>query len=141
MGLVAEFLIKSSNRLGIDLDECSELEMLKAYFNTKYMFPDKTVKVFQSSGGDGYHIRVHGVKSRLSIRRTLGDCRMRMEYSEMRSKNKDNKELFVFSDPLVDDVMFSFKTKHVMKDGKIVKTQRQKVVEIDEHYIIAQRFW
>ncbi len=140
-GQVAQFLIDNSNKLGIDLDSVSRLRLLISYFNARYMFPDKKIRVFRSSGGNGYHIEVFGVKSTLRVRRTLGDCQDRMMYSEFRSKNKDNQEEFVIGDPVVDDVLFTVKTmKYVNRRGEnVVKRQMRK--QIDERSIIAQDFW
>lgn len=144
VGYVTDFLIKNGNKLGIDLDEPSEFEFLKSYFNAKYMFTNNEIKVFQSSSGDGYHIVIYGIKSRLSIRRTLCDCHDRMMYSEMRSKDSKNKEEFTIGDPLVDDVLFAFKTaKYKYKrNGKRIKiTRRRNRVELDEKSVICKRFW
>ncbi len=141
-GKVSHFLVKNSNKLGIDLDSPTRLQLLRSYFNAKYMFPDKEIKVFRSSGGDGYHIEIWGVKSTLSIRRTLGDCIDRMMYSEIRSMTKDNKEEFVFDNPYVDDVMFAIKTRKVKryKTGEVI-VKRQMRIEIDQRSLIAQDFW
>ena len=142
IGKVADFLINNTDKLGIDLDSPSELRFLMAYFNTCYMFPDKEIRVFRSSGGDGYHIEVMGVKSVLSVRRTLGDCHDRMIYSEIRSKNKDNQEEFAVGDPVVDDVLFAIKTLKVCnwKTG-VERVYRRARIPIDDKSIIAQRFW
>lgn len=141
-GKVADFLINETYKLGIDLDDPSELRFLMSYFNAKYIFPGNKINVFRSSSGSGYHIEVVGVKSVLSVRRTLGDCHDRIMYSEIRSKNKDNQEEFAFGDPVVDDVLFAIKTLKLSncKTG-IEKVYRRARVSIDEKSIIAQGFW
>ena len=78
-----------------------------SYFNDKDMFPGKESKGFRSSSCDGYHIEIIGVRSVLSVRRTLGDCHDRMMYSELRSKNENNQEEFDYGDLRVDDVLFA----------------------------------
>jgi len=142
MGKVAEFLINETDKLGIDLDEPSELQFLTSYFNACYMFPDKEIRVFRSSSGDGYHIEIIGVRSLLSVRRTLGDCHDRMMYSELRSKNKDNQEEFAYGDPYVDDVLFAMKTLKVCnwKTGT-ERIYRRARVPVDDKSIICQGFW
>ena len=141
-GKVSDFLIRNSDKLGIDLDDPSELRFLMSYFNTCYMFPDKEIKVYISSGGSGYHIEVIGVRSRLSVRRTLGDCHDRMMYSETRSKNKDNQEEFAYGDPFVDDVLFAMKTLKVRnwKTGT-ERVYRRARVPMDAKSVICQGFW
>lgn len=141
-GKVADFLINDTDKLGIDLDEPSELRFLMSYFNARYMFPNNEIKVFRSSSGTGYHIEVLGVKSVLSIRRTLGDCHDRMMYSELRSKNKSNQEEFAYGDPFVDDVLFAIKTLKVRnwKTG-VERVYRRARVPLDDKSVICQRFW
>jgi hypothetical protein len=141
-GKVAGYLINNTDKLGIDLDEPSELRFLMSYFNAKYMFPDREIKVFRSSSGDGYHIEIIGVRSVLSVRRTLGDCHDRMMYSELRSKNEDNQEEFAYGDPFVDDVLFAMKTLKVRnwKTGT-ERVYRRARVPLDEKSVICQGFW
>lgn len=139
-GLVAEFLINNDSKTGIDLDNVSEFEFLKAYFNAKYMFPGKEIRVYQSSGGSGYHIEIIGVKSRLSVRRTLSDCKDRIKYSILRSSSIYGFDELSIGDPIVDDVMFSCKTKVISRwDSRYV--YRQQRVKIDERSVICQGFW
>ena len=142
IGKVADFLINNTDKLGIDLDEPSELKFLMSYFNARYMFPDNEIKVFRSSSGTGYHIEILGVRSVLSIRRTLGDCHDRMMYSELRSKNKDNQEEFVTGDPFVDDVLFAIKTLKVRnwKTGA-ERVYRRARVPVDDKSVVCQGFW
>lgn len=143
---VSDFMILNSE-LGIDLDEPTELQFLITYFNTKHLFRNSNIEVYKSSGGSGYHISIKNTLSKLSIRRTLGDCKDRMFYSELRSKTNQNKDEFVFGDPTVDDVLFSIKTKKVnhkytrSKQKRLLITSRQKRVKLDERTIIARRFW
>ena len=135
MSKMTEFLINHSNKTGIDLDSPSEFELMKAYFNAKHMFPDKQIKVFISSGGNGYHIEIHGVKSRLSVRRALCDCVGRMDCSESRTRNNINGDEFAVGDPLVDDILFGLK---IINFSNIHKVQKR--VEISEHYLLAERW-
>lgn len=139
-GLVAKYLIENDCKTGIDLDGVSELEFLKTYFNAKYMFPDKEIRVYQSSGGHGYHIEIFGVKSRLSTRRMLGDCEGRIRYSILRSSSICGYDEISAGDPVVDDVMFSCKTK-VVDHRNLRRTYRQQRVRLDERSIISQGFW
>jgi len=141
---ISSYLSEHSNKVGVDLDSPTEFELLKSYFNAKNMFPGKKIRLYISSGGDGIHIEVCGVKSNLTIRRILGDCMDRMSYSEFRSKNKDNVELFVFGDAPADDVLFTIKSKISMRkvNGKTKDIiRRQNRIEIDEKSIICMRFW
>lgn len=141
---ISTYLAQHSNKVGVDLDSPSEFELLKSYFNAKYAFPGKKIRLYVSSGGDGIHIEVYGVKSNLTIRRCLGDCVDRMSYSELRSKNKDNVESFVYGDPDADDVLFTIKSKISMRriDGKMKQVvKRQNRIEIDEKSLICRRFW
>lgn len=137
---VAAFLIDNDNKTGIDLDGVSDFEFLKTYFNAAYMFPDKEIKVYRSSGGHGYHIEIMGVKSLLSVRRTLGDCKDRMMYSILRSRSVYGYDDLAIGDPIVDDVMFSCKTK-IVDNGKLRRVYRQQRTEIDHKTAISQGFW
>ena len=139
-GLVAKFLIENDCKTGIDLDDVSELEFLKTYFNAKYMFPDKEIRVYQSSGGKGYHIEIIGVKSRLSTRRILGDCEGRIKYSILRSSSVHGYDAISVGDPVMDDVMFSCKTK-IIDYHNLRRVYRQQRVAIDERSVICQGFW
>lgn len=141
---ISSYLAQNSNKVGIDLDSVSEFKLLKSYFNAKNMFPGKKIRLYISSGGEGYHIEIYGVKSNLTIRRCLGDCADRMSYSELRSKNKDNVESFVYGEPQADDVLFAIKSKLSMRrmNGKIKDViKRQNRIEIDEGNLLAKRFW
>lgn len=141
---ISSYLAKNSNKVGIDLDSPSQLRLLMTYFNAKYMFPNYKVRLYVSSGGEGYHLEVYGVKSNLTIRRTLSDCNDRISYSELRSKNKGNIESFACGIPLADDVLFTIKSKISMRriSGMMKQViKRQNRVEIDEKSIIARRFW
>ena len=139
-GLVAEFLINNDSKTGIDLDDVSEFEFLKTYFNAKYMFLNNEIRVYQSSGGSGYHIEIIGVKSKLSVRRTLCDCKDRIWYSILRSSSIYGFDKLSIGDPIVDDVMFTFKTKKIDCQN-LQRVYRQQRVEIDERSIICQGFW
>lgn len=141
---ISSYLSENSNKIGVDLDSPSELRILMTYFNAKYMFPNNKMRLYISSGGDGYHIEVYGVKSNITIRRCLGDCNDRINYSEMRSKNKDNIDSFIYGDPAADDVLFTIKSKLSTRriNGKMKSIiKRQNRIEIDEKSIIARRFW
>lgn len=139
-GLVTEFLINNVSRTGIDLDDASELEFLKAYYNAKHMFPDNEVRAYKSSGGDGYHIEIVGVKSRLSIRRTLGDCADRIKYAILRSSTVYGYDELSIGDPIVDDVLFSCKSR-VFCGTKYTRRHTQQRVRLDHKSVIAQGFW
>jgi len=141
---ISSYLTKHSNKVGVDLDSPTEFELLKSYFNAKNMFPGKKIKLYISSGGEGVHIEVYGVKSNLTIRRILCDCDDRMSYSESRSKNRDNVESFIYGDPEADDILFTIKSKLSMKrvNGMMKQViRRQNRVEIDEGNLLAKRFW
>ncbi len=141
---VSSFLSEHSNKVGVDLDSPSEFRLLMAYFNARYMFPDKKIRLYTSSGGEGYHIEVYGIKSNLTVRRILGDCDDRIMYSEIRSKNRDNVESFIFGDPQADDVLFTIKSKISMRRVNGMMKQiirRQNRIEIDEGNLLARRFW
>lgn len=141
---ISTFLSEHSNKIGIDLDSPTQFELLKSYFNAKNMFPGKKIRLYISSGGDGVHIEIYGVTSNLTIRRCLGDCADRMSYSELRSKNKDNINSFIYGDPGADDVLFTIKSKLSMRrvNGMMKQViKRQNRIEIDEGNLLARRFW
>lgn len=133
IGLVAEYLISNGNKLGVDLDDVTEFQLLKAFFNAKYLFPDKVVRVFRSSNGKGYHVIVYGVKSTLKVREMLCDCEQRREYSEFRSGLRG----MVTGDEVVDDVMFGYKFIHT-KSGELIERKRD---EISEWNLMRRRQW
>jgi len=130
IGLVARYLIDNSNKIGIDLDSPSQLQLLKTYFNAKHMFPDKKIEIYRSANGEGYHIIIHGVKSTLKVREMLGDCKDRMMYSEKRSG------VIETGDEIVDDVMFSTKMYH---RGRITKMRHRE--RISEWNLTRAGFW
>lgn len=138
---VRSFLINNSNRLGIDLDDASEFKFLKTYYNAINMFPEADIQVYKSSGGQGYHIEIIGVKSTLTARRILGDCAGRMEFSEKRSKTKENADEFVIGNPAVDDILFAVKTrKFRLRSGREVIC-RQVRKPMDYKSILSLPFW
>jgi len=130
IGLVAQFLIQHSNKVGVDLDSPSQFQLLKTYFNTRYMFPDKEIEIYRSANGEGYHIIVYGVKSTLKVREMLGDCSDRMRYSEKRSG------IIETGDEVVDDVMFDTKMYHRCRITKMRHRER-----ISEWNLTRAGFW
>lgn len=135
-GSVTTYLSSKSNKTGIDLDDADDLKLLMAYFNAKYIFPDHEIRIFRSSGGNGYHIEIINLPSRLSVRRLLGDCKGRMECSELRNRTNLNGEDFAISDPPVDDILFSFKSYKNRYTGKRVFNKRER---IDDESIIRHQ--
>lgn len=69
-------------RIGLDIDGDSQLNILKKYFNAKRIGRTKLV-----STRNGNHIEVesnHSMIDKMTIRQTLGDCRGRFWYDELR---------------------------------------------------------
>jgi hypothetical protein len=104
-------------RLTVDLDNPSELQLLKTYFNCKRY---GIVEVCISSGGKGYHMIVSGLKLTLKqvieLRRTLGD---------------DENRIFF------DEMGLTYKPKQVLFTGK----GKNRITWIDEKNILALPWW
>lgn len=127
-GHATEKLIETSNRIGVDIDNTNYFNMLKTYYNAKYMFPDKEVRVYRSSSGNGFHIEVIGVPSTLVPRLTLGDCRNRVGYSVQRSLTSETAEEFAVGNPRLDDILFTTKTLYV--HGRKYRRSRERIEHI-----------
>lgn len=72
-------------RIGIDLDNPSQLKLLIVYYNSHYFFPNVPIEVKETSRG--YHIRIwkqHTVKTNLDVRRNLQDDIGRLSFDENR---------------------------------------------------------
>jgi len=68
--------IPKTCRLTIDLDSKNQLNLLKVIFNTKYIFPNAKIEVYESR--KGYHLYILPPSSlsfeqRLNLRLFLGD--------------------------------------------------------------------
>ena len=97
--------VRGVNHIGIDLDSKDQFNLLKTFFNARYMFPDKEIRVYETRSG--YHIEILGVKSNLTARRTLGDDPYRLWFSEERMR--------IFGKEF-DDVLFNVKNGHKRDD-------------------------
>jgi hypothetical protein len=85
-------------RATVDLDEPSELGLLRAYFTLRHYCP--VVNVERSPGGRGYHLEGWAVRSRAEedvLRRLCGDdpCRLRFDQE---SPLKPKRILFQWKD-------------------------------------------
>ena len=137
MGKVVELLKQYNDRLGLDIDNASRIHILRVYFNTRYAFPNKKIRLYRSSNRKGYHIEVEGIKSNLTLRRMLCDCPYRSHFLDIRGFSKEHELEFVTGNPIVDDVLFTAKSYNVSKENiglqKILTRE-----EIDERNLIAQ---
>ena len=100
-----------SRRIGVDLDNPTQLKLLKTFFNASHFFPDSKIEVLET--GHGYHIKVwrnHLLQDNFTVRMCLGDDQMRLEADEFRVR--------LGLDHWVD-TLFSFKKQ----DGKITREQ------------------
>jgi hypothetical protein len=74
-------------RVTCDLDNPTEFESLKVFFNMSYLFRDHLVETRRSKGGNGYHLIVRGLpislETSVSLRRTLGDDSYRAHLDSM----------------------------------------------------------
>jgi hypothetical protein len=77
-----------ANRIGVDLDRPSELQLLKAYFNAKAFFRHNRVEI--KATGHGFHIRIYrkcpSITKNMDVRRNLGDDPNRLWFDENRKK-------------------------------------------------------
>lgn len=82
-------------RVTVDLDNPSQLQLLKTYFNMKQL---GEVEVCISSSGKGYHLIVSGLpltfQKALELRRLLTDDNNRIWFDEYGHKNKPKQVLF-----------------------------------------------
>jgi len=72
-------------RFGVDLDNCTRVELLRVFFNARYYFPDAEVDVKKTR--KGYHLRIyksHRLEQNLDVRRALLDDPTRIKFDEMR---------------------------------------------------------
>lgn len=77
--------------LGIDLDSNNRYQLYKAYYNARYMFPDKKIEVYRSASGRGFHIKIMdftgSFEEDLMFRRMFGDCVGRLICSELSKRD------------------------------------------------------
>ena len=108
---ITKYLAKKC-KLGVDLDRPSQFELLKTYFNARFITGNvKNVKVFRT--GKGYHIKID-VPTNVFHRAGLGDDRDRLYLSELRGG---------------DDVLFDY------------KESRGWTEELDDDWILRLPFW
>lgn len=107
-------------RITLDLDEPSELKLLKAYYNLRQF---GNVEVRRSSSGRGYHMIVRGLPisydASLLIRAMLGECKTRLRFDS--EKN--------------------MKPKQILWSAKTTKGRRHEVRRIMERDLLAQPFF
>ena len=75
------------NRIGIDKDQPTRLELLMSYLNARGMFPDSKIASLQT--GHGYHIKIFhpsDIEQNIAVRRHLGDDPQRIAYDESRKR-------------------------------------------------------
>ena len=99
-------------RIGVDLDRCTRLELLRVYFNACYFFPETVVEVKQTR--KGFHIRIHKqhkLEENLDVRRALLDDPVRIKFDEMRMIKPELHSWI--------DTVFRFK----VKNGKIISRE------------------
>lgn len=84
--------------VGVDLDRKNRFQLLKSYYNAKYLFPHNEIMVYNTNRG--YHIEILGIKSNIEARALLCDDPERIRKSEqrMRIMNRD-----------FDDILFDMK--------------------------------
>lgn len=74
--------------IGVDLDTLNHFNLVKTYFNAKYI-ADKIkgahVDIYLSSSGRGYHVVIRGIESNADVRAYLGDDPNRLYESERRA--------------------------------------------------------
>ena len=80
-------IVNEKTDLGVEWDYPSVFKILKAYFNLKWLYPDKRIRVHRSSRGHGIHFEVEGVKNNMEVRRWLGECPGRLRFSEIREND------------------------------------------------------
>lgn len=79
---------RRSNRIGLDVDNPSQLRLLKTFFNAHYFFPNERIEVTET--GRGFHFRIfrgHTLKQNFEVRRALLDDPVRLSYDEDRVRH------------------------------------------------------
>lgn len=107
-------------RITLDLDEPSQLKLLKAYYNLRRF---GNVEIRRSASGRGYHMIVRGLQisyeDSLTIRAMLGECETRLRFDS--EKNK--------------------KMKQILWSAKETKGRRYEARAITERDLLSQPFF
>jgi len=107
------------DKLGFDLDLHHEKEyyprwikIYSLFYNLKNTFPDAEIRIYMSSSEKGYHFEIVGEsigkltdREKWNIRESLGDCKGRLLYSQIRG---------------YDDILFESK----IQNGKLKDRRR-----------------
>lgn len=98
-GITEQITRAKSHQVGIDLDECDDMQILTTYFNALHLADE--LEINKSSSERGYHFILRfneplSVEDRMNIRYYLGDCPGRLYFSEIRGG---------------DDILFNMKTQ------------------------------
>ncbi len=112
--------------LTVDLDTHNQFQLLKTYFNAKWLASNinkkADVKVYITK--HGFHIRVKGVKTNIHHRCGLGDDKERIYLSEIRG-----------GVDYADDVLFNI--KYLKRgDGKVLYKSCE-----EEYNVMSLPFW
>lgn len=76
--------ISKNHRISVDIDVDNQFDLMKKYFNMKWIVGN----VISYKTGGGYHLlsekRDRTLKQNIDVRRTLGDCKGRLNLDEDR---------------------------------------------------------
>ncbi len=124
-------------RLGVDLDTLNRLQLLKAYFNLRHMFPKNPMITRLSAGGGGYHVIVYGTKltkeQNLVVRECFCDDPNHVEVDRETAQGRVHKPFLIFwtkkgkrtveeVDPLAEPWKI-VRNKVVRNNGKRIQNQ------------------